>query len=68
MAGAPAGPPPGRAVGQGVGLQLTPSAPGKMTYEEFLAWADPGFRLQVEWLWQEPLPPELEVLRQGGVV
>ena len=28
----------------------------------------PGFWLKVEWLWQEPLPPVLEVLREVGVV
>jgi Uma2 family endonuclease len=28
----------------------------------------PGFWLRVEWLWQEPLPPVLEILRALGVV
>ena len=28
----------------------------------------PGFWLQVEWLWQEPLPPVLDVLRALGVI
>ncbi|HAF70316.1 MAG: hypothetical protein XD60_1492 [Acetothermia bacterium 64_32] len=28
----------------------------------------PGFWLKVEWLWQEPLPPVLEVLRELGLV
>ena len=28
----------------------------------------PGFWLKVEWLWQEPLPPVLPVLRELGVI
>jgi Uma2 family endonuclease len=28
----------------------------------------PGFWLKVDWLWQEPLPPVLEVLRELGLV
>jgi len=28
----------------------------------------PGFWLKVEWLWQEPLPPVLKVLRELGLV
>lgn len=28
----------------------------------------PGFWLKVEWLWYEPLPPVLEVLRDLGIV
>ncbi len=28
----------------------------------------PGFWLRVEWLWQEPLPPILDVLRELGVI
>ncbi len=28
----------------------------------------PGFSLQVEWLWQEPLPPVLNVIRQLGLL
>lgn len=28
----------------------------------------PGFWLQVEWLWQDPLPPVLDVLRALGVI
>lgn len=28
----------------------------------------PGFWLRVEWLWQDPLPPVLDVLRQLGVI
>ena len=28
----------------------------------------PGFWLQVDWLWQDPLPPVLEVLRQLAVI
>ncbi len=28
----------------------------------------PGFRLRLEWLWQQPLPPVLAVLRELGVI
>lgn len=28
----------------------------------------PGFKLKVEWLWQDPLPPTLEVLRELSLV
>jgi hypothetical protein len=28
----------------------------------------PGFWLRVEWLWQEPLPKTLDVLRDLGVL
>jgi Uma2 family endonuclease len=28
----------------------------------------PGFRLKVGWLWQEPLPPVLDVLRELGLI
>lgn len=28
----------------------------------------PGFWLKVDWLWQEPLPPVLEVLRELGLI
>jgi len=32
------------------------------------AQAIPGFWLRVEWLWQVPLPPVLDVLRELGVI
>lgn len=28
----------------------------------------PGLRLKVDWLWQEPLPPVLEMLRELGLI
>jgi Uma2 family endonuclease len=28
----------------------------------------PGFWLKIEWLWRDPLPPDLEVLRELGLL
>ena len=28
----------------------------------------PGFKIRPEWLWQEPLPSVVEVLRESGLV
>jgi hypothetical protein len=83
-------------------MEIEPAAaspPLRMTYEEFLAWADedthaewvdgedgryhplrvgedgvfhsavlPGLWLNVAWLWQDPLPPLMSVLKQWGLV
>ncbi len=35
---------------------------------EYHAAVLPGFRLRLEWLWQEPLPPVLDVLRELGLI
>ena len=35
---------------------------------EYHALALPGFWLRVEWLWQEPLPKTLDVLRELGLL
>jgi Uma2 family endonuclease len=37
-------------------------------YGIYRSQAVPGFWLKVDWLWQEPLPPVLEVLRELGLV
>ena len=36
--------------------------------ERYEALILPGFWLRVEWLWQEPLPKVLDVLREVGVL
>jgi hypothetical protein len=35
---------------------------------EYHASVLPGFLLRVEWLWQEPLPKTLDVLRELGLL
>ncbi|MGH7965190.1 MAG: Uma2 family endonuclease [Candidatus Binatia bacterium] len=35
---------------------------------EYYSKSVPGFWLRVEWLWQEPLPPVLEILRELAVI
>jgi len=49
--------------------------PEKNRFEEvptqqgiYRSQAVPGFWLKVGWLWQEPLPPILEVLKELGLV
>ena len=42
---------------------VEPDAEGK-----YHSAAIPGFWLRVEWLWQEPLPPVLTVLRELGLI
>jgi Uma2 family endonuclease len=50
----------------GAGGRYHPETPDE--HGVFRSAAFPGFWLKTDWLWQDPLPSEIDVLREMGVV